>query len=87
MGATCSEEYYYMYTDHFKTVATYTLIDQRFIRVKHNGYPLCVICHYNITDTDKAVSECKKCKRIIGHEECITSNREDCPNCFYTEET
>jgi hypothetical protein len=83
MGIVCSD--YYQYTEHFHSIPTYTLLDQRFIRVKHNSYPLCVICNYNITDIDTIISECKKCHRFIGHEECIKSKQEHCPNCFDTE--
>jgi hypothetical protein len=84
MGTVCSD-YYYKYEDHFHSISKYILLDQRFIRVKHNSYPLSVICNYNITDVDTSISECKKCHRFIGHESCIQSKQEICPNCFHIE--
>lgn len=80
MGTIWSDDYYFYYTKHFKPISTYTLIDQRFIRLKHNGYPLCVICNYNIINTNEVISQCKLCHMFIGHEKCIKS-KYACPKC------
>ena len=80
MGTVCSD--YFNYSEQFHSITKYTLLDSRFIRIKHNSYPLCVICNYNITDNEEAISECKRCHTYIGHESCIKFKQEVCPHCF-----